>query len=256
MPKKSEVLECKVKPGKKSRKVVYDDDSSSSDESYDNAIEIDDRETGASYEVEKIRRRRSGKNRLDNYYISNSNNNNVVIKDYLNSIYSNVNANNYSNYIKGDNFDLEALRTIDFSNPNIIIDGTQSNNVAIAQIPVDEFTKKRLMQTLDNYKSNGGKYDYIRILKILMSSMHYRIKKNTTTINLLKQTNVRHTKILLEVTKKIRLLEKMISNPQPMKLLEVDVRGKSEQFENVPTKNLIQAVSELNSNFSQNENLY
>lgn len=245
MPKKTQVLECKVKPSKKSRKIVYEEDSSS-DEHYNNGIEIEDKETGAAYEVEKIKhvvRRNNG-----------NNGNNYIIKDYLNTIYNNVNTNNYSNFIKGDNFDLEALRTIDFTNPNMIVSSNENNNIAISQIPIDDFSVKRLMQVLDNYKNKSGKYDYIRILKILMSGIHYRIKKNSSTINLLKQINVRHTKILLEVTKKIRLLEKMISNPQPMKLLEIDIKNISNNYENVPTINLIEAVSQLNNNLYENQN--
>lgn len=70
MPKKSEILECKVKPAKKSRRLTYEE-YVSPDEYEDNAIEIEDKETGAFYEVEKLRH--------DGRSSSSINKNNLII---------------------------------------------------------------------------------------------------------------------------------------------------------------------------------
>lgn len=242
MPK-TKVLKCKVKPSKKLRKVHYEEPESSSEEYSNDAIEIEDRETGASYEVEKIIRNR-------NYY--GSSNNNMIINDYLNTVHSNINTKNYSTFLKKDDYDLEALQNVDFSISEVINPGSNFNNdVAIAQIPVDEYSIKQIMQLLDNYKDKrDGKLSYIRILKILISSIHHKFKKTTKTIDLLKQHNVINTKIILDVTKKIRLLEKMINNPQPLKLTEGEIKNVIAASGMTPSQpmQLVEAISKLQSN--------
>ena len=221
MPKKNdkEMLECKVvkRHGTdKGNKSIYVDV---------NDLEFEN-ENDIPYEIKEIKNN-------DYRYLSNYANNN-----------SSINPNNYTQYIKDNDYDLEYIQGVDFSSNSILTGQEESNNEAISQIPIDDYSIKRLMETLENHKhERTEKIIYTKILKILMSQLVEKTKKNNRTAAFVKIANANNTRLLVFAEKKIKLLEKLIQNPRPIKILESEVKNVTP--EPIPSTNLLQSVALL-----------
>lgn len=215
---KDKVVECKVVSKRnvnKNNKSIY--------------VDPDDLVFDMPYEIKEIK-----SNDYDDYkYLSNYTNNN-----------SSINPNNYTQYIKDNDYDLEYIQGIDFNNESLFTGQEESNNDAISRIPVDDFSIKRLMETIENHKhERTEKIIYTKILKILMSQLVEKTKRNNRTAAFIKIANANNTKLLVFAEKKIKLLEKLIQNPRPIKILESEVKNVGVV---VPqSTNLLQSVAAL-----------